>query len=209
MSAVHRLRLILASASPRRARILESLGVPFTVVVPTVDEALNDEEEGAAAAVRLARTKALSVAATTERPVLAADTLVLIRGHILGKPRSRAHAAQMLGRLSGRSHDVVTGVCLVSGGNVYAGHERTEVRFSRLDPRAIRWYVRTGEPLDKAGAYHIDGIGAWLVAGISGSPSNVEGLPVGLVLRLCRRAGLALGPPASGMGRRAVKVGRR
>ena len=209
MSEARRSRLILASASPRRARILESLGVSFTVVVPTVDEALSDEEDGPEAAVRLARSKALSVAATTERPVLAADTLVLVGGHILGKPRSRAHAAEMLRRLSGRSHDVVTGVCLVAAGKVHAGHERTGVRFSRLDPRAIQWYVRTGEPLDKAGAYHIDGIGAWLVAGISGSPSNVEGLPVGLVLRLCRRAGLALGPPAPLKGRRGPKVGRR
>ena len=188
-------RLILASASPRRARILESLGLAFDVVVADVDESIDPEEDGAEAAVRLARAKALSVAAKTRRPVLAADTLVLVDEHALGKPRSRRHAAQMLARLSGRGHDVVTGVCLVAGGAAFSGYERTEVDFVRLSAADVRWYVATGEPLDKAGAYHIDGLGALFVAAIKGSPSNVEGLPVGLVRALAARAGLALGPP--------------
>jgi septum formation protein len=201
--------LILASASPRRARILQSLGMSFEVVVPTVDETLGDGEDGPQAAVRLARTKALSVAATTTRPVLAADTLVLVDGHVLGKPRSRVEAARMLGRLSGRTHDVVTGVCLVSSGGIHAGYERTEVSFLALDEAAIRWYVQTGEPMDKAGAYHIDGIGALFVAGIRGSPSNVEGLPVGLLRALARAAGVRLGPPSDGRrGHRRSAVAR-
>jgi septum formation protein len=188
--------LILASASPRRARILDSLGLAFDVVVADVDESIDPEEDGAEAAVRLARAKALSVAASTRRPVLAADTLVLVDEHALGKPRSRRHAGQMLALLSGRAHDVVTGVCLVVGGATFSGYERTEVDFVRLSASDRRWYVATGEPLDKAGAYHIDGLGAFFVAAIKGSPSNVEGLPVGLVRALAARAGLALGPPA-------------
>ncbi len=203
-------RLILASASPRRARILDSLGLAFDVVVADVDEATAPDEDGAEAAVRLARAKALSVAATTSRPVLAADTLVLVDEHALGKPRSRRHAVEMLERLSGRGHDVVTGVCLVVGGAAYAGYERTEVDFVRMSTADIRWYVGTGEPMDKAGAYHIDGIGALFVAAIKGSPSNVEGLPVGLVRSLADRAGLPLGSrPTLGRQRSTLSARHR
>jgi septum formation protein len=191
---VRHARLVLASASPRRARILESLGVMHRVVVPQVDERIAEGEDAAVAAVRLARAKALSVARGMATPVLAADTVVVVRGRILGKPRSRRDAALMLGRLAGREHEVVTGVCLVLGGRAFAGYERTRVRFARMSAADVRWYVATGEPMDKAGAYHIDGIGALFVTAIHGSPSNVEGLPVSLVRRLARRAGLGLGP---------------
>jgi septum formation protein len=185
-------RIVLASASPRRARILESLGVAFDVVVPRIDERLLGGEQAASAAERLARTKALSVARTTRRPVLAADTLVVLGRRVLGKPRTRSEAMDMLRALSGRRHVVMTGVCLVWNGRVVSGVDRTEVRFVRLSNSEARWYVRTGEPMDKAGAYHVDGVGALFVKSIAGSPSNVEGLPVNLVRDLARRVGLRL-----------------
>jgi septum formation protein len=186
--------LVLASGSPRRARILESLGVVFETLVPRVDEQILVGEGAEAAAERLARVKARAVAVTTTRPVLAADTVVVLGRRILGKPRSRRAAVAMLRLLSGRVHAVVTGVCLVARGRAFSGVERTSVHFARLTPAEARWYARTGEPMDKAGAYHVDGIGALFVRRISGSPSNVEGLPVTLVWALARRAGIRLGP---------------
>lgn len=188
-------RLILASASPRRARILRDLGIPFRVVVSAADETLRPGEEGGAAVVRLARTKAEAVARSASLPVLAADTEVICDGHILGKPESPAAALSMLGRLSGRTHEVVTGVCLMSGGVMRSGIERTAVAFAEMTEAERAWYVGTGEPMDKAGGYHVDGRGAFFIEGISGSPSNVAGLPVRLVFRLAREAGLSLGLP--------------
>jgi septum formation protein len=188
-------RLVLASASPRRARILETLGVPFRVVVSDVDESLRPGEAGDAAVERLAREKAAAVARSESLPVLAADTEVLCDGRVLGKPGSAADAMEILGLLAGRSHDVVTGVCLIAEGVVRSGVERTTVTFAPMSERERAWYVATGEPMDKAGAYHVDGRGALFVTSIAGSPSNVAGLPVRLVLRLAREAGLVLGPP--------------
>jgi septum formation protein len=185
--------LVLASASPRRAVILTGLGVPFRVVVPEVDEALLPGEAGATAAERLARAKAAAVG-PQDLPVLAADTLVLCDGAVLGKPGSPAEASRMLRTLSGRSHEVVTGVCMAKDGAVRSGIETTTVTFAALSEAEIGWYVATGEPLDKAGAYHVDGRGALFVASVSGSPSNVAGLPVRLMLRLAREAGVGLGP---------------
>jgi septum formation protein len=187
-------QLILASASPRRARILESLGVAHQIVVPAVDESIGPREDPASAAMRLARAKALCVAAGRGTAVVAADTLVVIGACVLGKPRSKADALRMLQTLSGREHEVLTGVCLRLRGRSFVGCARTKVRFARLTGADARWYVRTGEPMDKAGAYHVDGIGALFVDSIHGSPSNVEGLPVELLRRLARRAGLRLGP---------------
>jgi septum formation protein len=188
-------RLVLASASPRRAQILTALRVPFRVVVSHVDETIGPEEDGAVAAERLARKKAEAVAGSEELPVLAADTVVVCEGQVLGKPASPEDAARMLRMLSARRHEVVTGVCLVTGGAVRSGIERTSVSFASMTDEQVGWYVATGEPMDKAGAYHVDGIGSAFIASLSGSPSNVAGLPVRLVLRLAREAGLALGPP--------------
>ena len=188
-------RLVLASASPRRARILESLGIPFRVAVSAVDETLRPDEAGEAAVERLARDKARSVAARESLPVLAADTEVLCDGRILGKPGSASEAMEMLARLSGRTHDVVTGVCLIANGAVRSAVERTAVTFAPLSEADRAWYVATGEPMDKAGGYHVGGRGALFVASIVGSPSNVAGLPVRLVLRFVREAGLELGLP--------------
>jgi septum formation protein len=187
--------LVLASASPRRAAILAGLGISFRVVVSGVGEELRASEGAAQAAERLAREKAAAVAAREAMPVLAADTVVAVDGAILGKPESRGDAARMLRVLGGRAHDVVTGVCIAAGGVLRSGVETTRVAFAPLTDAEIAWYVETGEPLDKAGAYHVDGLGASFIEGVAGSPSNVAGLPVRLVLRLARESGLVLGPP--------------
>jgi len=187
-------RLVLASASPRRALILRSLGVAFRVAPANVDESLLPGEEVMAAAERLARAKAEAVARDERLPVLGADTVVVREGRILGKPSTPQEARGMLRFLAGGRHEVVTGLCLVANGATYGGVERTGVAFADLSDAEIEWYVATGEPLDKAGAYHVDGRGALFITGIEGSPSNVAGLPVRLLFRLAREAGLRLGP---------------
>jgi septum formation protein len=159
-----------------------------------VDETLAPGEDAEQAATRLAHAKAAAIARNEPRPVLAADTLVVCDGRILGKPASPADAADMLRLLSGRAHDVVTAVCLVSIGVPRISVARTTVQFADMSETEIAWYVATEEPLDKAGAYHVDGRGALFVTAISGSPSNVAGLPVRTVLALAREAGLDLGP---------------
>ena len=187
---------MLASASPRRARILRELGVAFKAVVSHTDEALVAGEDGAATVERLARAKALAVARAESLPVLGADTEVLCDGRILGKPADARDAASMLGTLASREHEVVTGLCLASGGTLRSGVERTRVRLAAMSLRELEWYAGTGEPLDKAGGYHVDGLGALFVESVEGSPSNVAGLPVRLLLRLVREAGLDLGWPS-------------
>jgi len=182
-------RLILASSSPRRARILESLGLKFVVRPADVDETLLPGESPRAAVLRLARMK---VGVPNRRPVdcvLAADTLVAMGSRVLGKPRHRAEAAAMLRSLSGRTHTVITGVAVWWRGTVRTVVDRTEVRFRVMDRAEIARYVRTGEPLDKAGAYHVEGGGAAFIEAISGSPSNVAGLSVTTARRLLKRAG--------------------
>jgi septum formation protein len=190
-------RLVLASASPRRARILRDLGVSFRVEVSHEDESLRPGEDGTAAVERLARAKALAVARGGTLPVLAADTEVLCDGHILGKPADEGDALAMLRRLAGRAHEVVTGVCVVDRGVARSGVERSVVRFAPMSEGELAWYAATGEPLDKAGGYHVDGKGALFIETVEGSPSNVAGLPVRLLLRLVREAGLELGLPGA------------
>jgi septum formation protein len=187
--------LILASASLRRARILRELGVPFRTVVSGQDEAVEEGEDGATTVERLARAKALAVAEGQALPVLGADTAVLCDDEILGKPTGEADAVAMLRRLSRRAHEVVTGVCLVHGTVVRSGIERTRVTFGEMSDDEVEWYVATGEPLDKAGAYNIAGRGALFIESVEGSPSNVAGLPVSLLRRLAAEAGVALGWP--------------
>jgi septum formation protein len=183
-------RLILASASPRRAEILTSLGIPFTILPADVPEDPVPGETGEAAAARLAADKAARVAGS--RPdawVLAADTLVLLDGAILGKPRDDAEAAQMLRLLSGREHRVVTALHLKRGAPPGRGlAEISRVRFAPMDETEIRWYVATGEPRDKAGAYGVQGLGARFIEEIHGSFTNVMGLPARAVYRLIRDA---------------------
>jgi septum formation protein len=189
-------KVVLASGSPRRAHILRTLGVSFRVVVSAVDEAIAPEETGEAAVERLARRKAAAVAAleagrTAPLPVLAADTEVVCLGRILGKPDSTEGARAMLTLLAGRSHEVVTGVCLAHGGVLRSGVERSIVTMAAMTEAEVRAYVDTGEPMDKAGGYHVDGRGALFIESVAGSPSNVAGLPVRLVRRLFHDAGLA------------------
>jgi septum formation protein len=187
--------LVLASGSPRRARILTELGVAFRVVVSNADESLVPGEDGAAAVERLARLKAEAVAARETLPVLAADTEVVLDGRVLGKPGGTPESIAMLRELSGRKHEVVTGLCLVSGGRARSGVERTTVCLAPMSEDDLAWYAATGEPFDKAGGYHVDGLGALFVESVAGSPSNVAGLPVRLLLRLVREHGLAIGWP--------------
>jgi len=170
--------------------------VRFRVVVSNEDESLFSGEDGPAAVERLARAKAIAVARREDLPVLAADTEVLLDGHVLGKPAGDTEARAMLRRLSGRAHEVVTGVCLVSAGEARSAVERSVVRFAPMSEAEMTWYAATGEPLDKAGGYHVDGRGALFIETVEGSPSNVAGLPVRLVLRLPREAGLDLGWPS-------------
>ncbi|HVE66693.1 MAG TPA: Maf family protein, partial [Thermoanaerobaculia bacterium] len=182
--------LVLASSSPRRSEILGALGIPFVIAAADVDETILPGESGRDAAVRLARAKAAASASLHRNAwVLAADTLVLIDGAVLGKPRDDADAAAMLRRLSGREHVVVTAVSLLrNGGPELATAEESRVRIAPLDEEEIDWYVATGEPRDKAGAYAVQGLGARFVESVDGSFSNVMGLPARSVYRLLRRA---------------------
>jgi septum formation protein len=184
------MRLVLASSSPRRAEILTTLGIPFLVTPADVDETVAPGESGPAAAVRLAREKAAAAAA--RRPddwVLAADTLVLLDGAILGKPADDTEAREMLRSLSGREHRVVTAVRLTRGaGPGQDAVEDSGVRIAALDDEVIRWYVSTGEPRDKAGAYAVQGLGARFIESVEGSFTNVMGLPARTVYRLLREA---------------------
>lgn len=181
-------RLILASASPRRAEILTSLGIPFTVDPADVDETPRPGETPDQTAARLASAKAAAVAQRHPgAPILAADTLVVLDGAVLGKPVDDADAARMLSRLSGREHRVVTGVCLrADAGPGTTLVEWSRVRFAPLSEDEIRWYVATAEPREKAGAYAVQGLGARFIEGIEGSFTNVMGLPARAVYRLLR-----------------------
>ena len=195
--------LVLASASPRRAEILRSLGIPFTTRPVDIPEEPLPGETAEAAAARLAAEKA-AVAARRDPDawVLAADTLVFLDGAILGKPRDDGDAASMLRRLSGREHGVVTAIHLRRGEAPGRGvAELSRVRFAPLDVAEIAWYVATGEPHDKAGAYGVQGLGARFIDEIHGSFTNVMGLPARAVYRLLRASpdpALALLALASG-----------
>jgi len=162
------------------------------VAVTAIDETPLRGESGAVLVERLARSKAAAVTDAGGLPVLAADTTVVCDGRLLEKPASAEQAREMLRRLSGRSHEVVTGVCVARAGLFHSGVEVTGVSFAPLTAAEIDWYVATGEPMDKAGAYHIGGRGALFVTEISGSPSNVEGLPVHLVRSLLRKSGFEI-----------------
>jgi len=183
--------LVLASASPRRAEILRAVGWPFEASPADVDESREEGEEAVAYVRRLAREKAEAVARTRLFGlVLGADTVVVLDGEVLGKPRDEAEARRMLRALGGRRHEVLTGVALVraESGRCVVGHEQTRVRFGELSEGEIDEYVRTGEPADKAGAYAIQGRAALFIEGIEGDFWNVVGLPVRLVYRLARES---------------------
>lgn len=183
-------RLILASASPRRRELLRAAGIDFVVDPVDVDERRLEGEPAAVYVERLARLKATAVAARhPDAAALGADTTVVVDDAVLEKPVDVADAAAMLGRLSGRSHDVLTGFALVWQGTVASAVERTRVWVEPLSDADIRWYVGTGEPLGKAGGYAIQGLASRFIPRIEGSYTNVVGLPVAAVLQLFRATG--------------------
>jgi septum formation protein len=181
--------LILASGSPRRSEILTAVGWPFETHPPDVDETRRDGEAPEDLVRRLAREKAETVARTRLFGlVLGADTTVVVDDKILEKPRDEEQARRMLRDLSGRRHEVLTGVALVRAetGRVVVGLERTRVRFAETTDEEIAWHVETGDVLDKAGAYAVQGRAALFIEGIEGDYWNVVGLPVRLVYELVR-----------------------
>ena len=186
--------LILASASPRRAELLRNAGISFTVVPAHVTEEPAPNESPLAYAQRLARDKALAVLARhPEDTVLGADTVVVVDEHLLEKPVDAADAARMLRLLSGRTHEVITGVCVATSEIQQTEAEVTRVSFAALSAGEIEAYVRSGEPMDKAGAYAIQGIASRWAERIEGCYFNVVGLPLPRVYRILRAAERATG----------------
>jgi septum formation protein len=188
IAGVFKEQLILASTSPRRAEILNAVGWPFEMCAPNTDETRAADEEPAPYVKRLARMKAAAVAnQRTEGLVLGADTVVVIEGEILGQPRDEFDARRMLGLLRGKWHEVLTGVALVragSSGCSIVEHETSRVRFGSMSADEIEWYVATGEPNGKAGAYGIQGSAALFIEEIQGDYFNIVGLPVRLAYEL-------------------------
>ncbi len=177
--------LVLASASPRREQLLREAGLSFEIVAPPPDEedGVDDSLPPEEAARQRARIKAAWAAVRHPGAVVVgADTVVVLGGDEMGKPRNESEARKMLARLSGRRHHVVTGFAIAIDGNIRTYAVRTEVRFRALDDESIGRYVATGEPMDKAGAYAIQGAGGGLIDSVSGSYTNVVGLPLPEVL---------------------------
>jgi len=191
------MRLILASASPRRRELLRQGGFEFDIQPSQVAEEIQPGERPEEFARRAARDKAIQIAASSPPGslVLGADTVVVVGGETLGKPRDREDATRMLRLLSGRTHQVHTGICLVrTPAEIKAlEHETTFVTFREIDEEEIRCYVESGEPLDKAGAYAIQGLASKFVTRISGCHSNVVGLPVARVYGILKPLMKAVG----------------
>jgi septum formation protein len=181
-------KLILASASPRRAEILRIVGWPFEALPVDVDETRYPNEAATIYVERLAKEKAQAAAGAraSGSTIIGADTVVVIDAEILGKPRDEDDARRMLRQLSARWHQVLTGVALSNGSpaEISVAHEVTEVKFAAMSEGEIDWYVASGEPLDKAGAYAIQGLGSRFIEGIRGDYFNVVGLPIRLLYQL-------------------------
>jgi septum formation protein len=180
--------LVLASQSPRRAEILRQAGIPFTVRATRVDETPLPGESPEIYVVRLAESKALAVDARKDEMVLAADTTVVVDGEMLAKPADPEDARRMLGLLAGRRHEVLTGICLKRGGEAVRDFAVTKVWFAEMSAREIEEYVESGEPMDKAGGYAIQGLASKFIERIDGCYFNVVGLPISLVYRHVQRA---------------------
>jgi septum formation protein len=179
--------LILASRSPRRHEILTAAGIPHRVLAAEVNESVRPGESAAEYVRRLAREKAEAVAAAPGDVVLGADTVVVVDGEILGKPADAAAARAMLGRLAGREHEVITGICLRGPAGTVEDAEATRVCFLPLSAAEIDAYVASGEPMDKAGAYAIQGLASKFVSRVEGCYFNVVGLPLAKVYEHLRR----------------------
>ena len=187
------MRFILASSSPRRRELLESVGAEFDVMPSHVPEEHQRGEAPEEYVARLSRDKAQALAAQhPDRWVIAADTTVLLNEQLLEKPVDAKDAARMLSLIAGRTHVVYTGVTLQNMNTNYRDTRvaESEVRMLPLSDADIEWYVRTGEPLDKAGAYAVQGIGAMFIDSIHGSYTNVVGLPLALLFQMLRKAGI-------------------
>lgn len=198
---VTRPRVILASQSPRRRDLLTLIGISHEVRPADVDETVLPGETPVGHCERLARQKAHTLAMDhPDAVVIGSDTIVVIDGDILGKPRDRDDAIAMITRLSGRTHTVLTAVAVAHGGDTRSGVESVAVTFRSLDAERIAAYVDTGEPMDKAGAYGIQGLGATNVARIDGDYFAVMGLPLGRMVELLRDLGFhyAFGPLTAG-----------
>ena len=185
-------KIVLASGSPRRRELLQNLGLTFAVVPSDVDESDHRDLAPSELAELLAMAKAEDVAGREDGLVIGADTIVIIDGDVLGKPRDRQEAAAMLGRLAGRTHTVITGLAVkdTEGGRLVVTHESTQVTMRTLTPEEVNGYVATGEPMDKAGAYAVQGIGSLLVERIEGCYFNVVGLPVTRLGRVLESFGI-------------------
>jgi septum formation protein len=189
--------IILASSSPRRADLLTTLGVSFELVPSNINERPHQDEAPADYIIRLARAKVIDAARKRDSGlVIGADTIVVLDGRILGKPRDEDDAISMLKQLSGRWHAVMTGLALYDAATrrEVADYDKTLVRFAQLTDKEIEWYVKTGEPMDKAGSYAIQERGAIFVEEIAGNYHNVVGLPVTLLYRLSKRMGYSFIP---------------
>jgi len=185
--------LILASSSPRRNALLQQIGIDFFVVTPQIHEEVKEGEDPRSAVVRLALEKAIAVSKRYPLfPVLGADTIVLLGEEIMGKPRDEEEAQRMLERLGGKEHQVITGVALVRGGGKYqlTRAAKTNVKMKSLTKEEIERYIRSGEPMDKAGAYAIQGRGALFIERIKGCYTNVVGLPIPTVGKMLKKAGI-------------------
>lgn len=182
--------LVLASASPRRREMLTRLGLYFRLAPAHIDENLLPGESAAQAAQRLAAAKAAAVRVAPNDTVLAADTLVVLDHEIMGKPQDAEEAARMLRKLSGAQHEVLTGYCLLNDSGQKVGLGRSLVTFRDLSDEEIAAYVDTGEPMDKAGAYAVQGLGGALVKQVSGSYTNVVGLPLAAVIEMLLDQGI-------------------
>jgi len=185
-------KLILASKSPRRAEILQAVGWPFEQRAANIDETRHEAEDAVTYVGRLAQTKAETVASQPGAGlVLGADTVVVVDGEILGQPGDDENARRMLKLLNGKWHEVLTGVALVNAGKARPSlveHELTRVRFCEMSDQEIDWYVSTGEPTDKAGAYAIQGRGGIFIKEIAGDYFNIVGLPIRRVYEMVRRS---------------------
>ncbi|KAA9130244.1 septum formation inhibitor Maf [Marinihelvus fidelis] len=187
--------ILLASASPRRRELLDLLGVRYRAWSADIDESRLADEAPDAYVERLARAKAAAgrQAHGNERPVLGADTIVLLDGDILGKPRDRAHARDMFSRLAGRHHEVLTAVAVVAtDGRVFGAINRTRVEFGEVPAHWVDHYATLDEPMDKAGAYAVQGLAGQWIQRVEGSYTGVMGLPLFETAELLRQAGLAL-----------------
>jgi len=185
--------VILASASPRRRRLLDRLGIPYRIDPAGVEESPRSGETALTFCERAARDKALTVAARhAGEAVLAADTVVALGGRTLGKPKNAAEARSTLRRLAGKEHQVHTAIALARDHTIVSLVDTSRVVMAPLDDRLITWYVATGEPMDKAGAYAVQGLGGLLVASVTGHPHTVVGLPIHRLPELFAALGLDL-----------------